>query len=143
MELIAPLDSFTIAVTLMPALLFHLDITRPRSFQFGVEGLLLNNQKGLVFYLSACAIFLNADRRIPFGGIHSSDLMLRLMQLKYPNFPVKMSLEQAQVLFRLCDRYMRVLLLFFAASGEASYVCGRRLLGRAERHDNAGRDQEE
>ena len=34
--------------------------------------------------------------KIPFGGSQASEFMLKLMQLKYPTFPYKMSLDQAE-----------------------------------------------
>ncbi|KAI3658745.1 hypothetical protein MP638_001627 [Amoeboaphelidium occidentale] len=43
-------------------------------------------------------IYHNCCKRISLGGSHASDFMLKLMQLKYPNFPTKMTLEEAQIL---------------------------------------------
>lgn len=40
---------------------------------------------------------LERTKRISFGGTQSTDYMLKLMQLKYPTFPTKMTTTQAQV----------------------------------------------
>ena len=40
---------------------------------------------------------LERTKRISFGGTQSTDYMLKLMQLKYPTFPTKMTATQAQV----------------------------------------------
>ncbi|CAG8436899.1 7622_t:CDS:10 [Ambispora gerdemannii] len=39
---------------------------------------------------------LGQAKRISYGGYTSTDFMLKLMQLKYPTFPTKMSVNQAQ-----------------------------------------------
>jgi actin-related protein 5 len=41
---------------------------------------------------------LSKTKRLAYGGTQSSDYMLKLMQLKYPTFPTKMSSSQAQLL---------------------------------------------
>ncbi|KAI7906081.1 actin-like protein arp5 [Cokeromyces recurvatus] len=41
---------------------------------------------------------LSKTKRINYGGTQSSDYMLKLMQLKYPTFPTKMTGSQAQTL---------------------------------------------
>lgn len=43
---------------------------------------------------------LEQAKRISYGGTQATDYMLKLMQLKYPTFPTKMTTNQAQV----CDR---------------------------------------
>ncbi|CAG8761862.1 26539_t:CDS:10, partial [Dentiscutata erythropus] len=40
---------------------------------------------------------LGQTKRISYGGLTSTDYMLKLMQLKYPTFPTKMTVNQAQV----------------------------------------------
>ncbi|CAG8532542.1 16560_t:CDS:10 [Cetraspora pellucida] len=39
---------------------------------------------------------LGQTKRISYGGLTSTDYMLKLMQLKYPTFPTKMTVNQAQ-----------------------------------------------
>ncbi|KAG9291727.1 hypothetical protein G9A89_012012 [Geosiphon pyriformis] len=39
---------------------------------------------------------LEQAKRISYGGFTSTDFMLKLMQLKYPTFPTKMTINQAQ-----------------------------------------------
>ncbi|CAG8437143.1 4215_t:CDS:10 [Diversispora eburnea] len=39
---------------------------------------------------------LEQTKRISYGGLTSTDYMLKLMQLKYPTFPTKMTINQAQ-----------------------------------------------
>ncbi|CAG8744053.1 1970_t:CDS:10, partial [Acaulospora morrowiae] len=41
---------------------------------------------------------LEQTKRISYGGLTSTDYMLKLMQLKYPTFPTKMTVNQAQYL---------------------------------------------
>lgn len=36
-------------------------------------------------------------KRLPIGGFHTADYMLKLLQLKYHDFPLRMNLNQAQV----------------------------------------------
>lgn len=42
---------------------------------------------------------MQSSCRISYGGTQATDYMLKLMQLKYPTFPTKMTREQAQVRF--------------------------------------------
>ncbi|CAO3678210.1 unnamed protein product [Rhizopus stolonifer] len=41
---------------------------------------------------------LSSTKRINYGGTQATDYMLKLMQLKYPTFPTKMSVSQAEEL---------------------------------------------
>lgn len=45
---------------------------------------------------------LSRTKRLSYGGTQSAEYMLKLMQLKYPTFPTKMSQSQAQ---ELVNRY--------------------------------------
>ncbi|WOO86060.1 Actin-like protein arp5 [Vanrija pseudolonga] len=43
---------------------------------------------------------LSRAKRIPWGGAQAADLMLKLTQLKYPSFPVKVTNSQATFMYR-------------------------------------------
>ncbi|KAG8700208.1 Nuclear actin-protein involved in chromatin remodeling [Ceratobasidium sp. 394] len=47
---------------------------------------------------------LGYSKRIPYGGSQASELLLKLAQVKYPNFPAKVTKEQCTtVLHTLCE----------------------------------------
>lgn len=41
--------------------------------------------------------FLQYHHRISYGGVPASEYMLKLMQMKYPTFPLKMTTTQSDV----------------------------------------------
>ncbi|CAI2176173.1 3524_t:CDS:10 [Funneliformis geosporum] len=44
---------------------------------------------------------LEHTKRISYGGLTATDYMLKLMQLKYPTFPTKMTINQAQTYIKI------------------------------------------
>lgn len=52
-------------------------------------------------------------KRLQFGGCQAAELLFKMIQCKYPNFPVKMSLQQAQcALYKACmvaNEYLSVI----------------------------------
>lgn len=63
------------------------------------DGLIINtssNTTSVVPVLDGKGIF-SACKRVSWGGMQASDLLLRMIQLKYPAFPTKVSSIQASV----------------------------------------------
>lgn len=50
-----------------------------------------------VLFLASVIAKANLIDRISYGGTQASEYMLKLMQLKYPTFPTKVTASQAQV----------------------------------------------
>ncbi|KAJ9115507.1 hypothetical protein QFC22_005265 [Naganishia vaughanmartiniae] len=65
----------------------------------GESGLVINmgNMSTTLIPILNGKSMMNRAKRIPWGGSQASDLTLRLMQLKYPGFPMRVSPRQASV----------------------------------------------
>ncbi|KAJ9095021.1 hypothetical protein QFC21_005814 [Naganishia friedmannii] len=63
----------------------------------GESGLVINmgNMSTTLIPIFNGKSMMNRAKRIPWGGSQASDLTLRLMQLKYPGFPMRVSPRQA------------------------------------------------
>ena len=57
---------------------------------------ILSHSKRFIF-TSATGMLLICGDRIPWGGSQASEYLLKLVQLKYPNFPTRVTLLQSTV----------------------------------------------
>lgn len=56
----------------------------------------LGHTSSYLLPLSNCALAVERVKRLNVGGYYNADFLLKLIQLKYPGFPVKMTHRQAQ-----------------------------------------------
>lgn len=67
----------------------------------GTDGLVISassNMTSVIPVLDGKGIF-STCKRVSWGGIQSADLLLKLIQLKYPAFPTKVNPMQSNVCF--------------------------------------------
>ncbi|WVR03473.1 hypothetical protein IAU60_000464 [Kwoniella sp. DSM 27419] len=85
-----------------PSVTFGIDSLFAFSRQQHQDGLAisLGHQASTVIPVLGGKGILSRAKRIPWGGAHASELMLKLAQLKYPSFPVKVTPPQATFMFR-------------------------------------------
>ncbi|WVQ93832.1 hypothetical protein IAU59_000910 [Kwoniella sp. CBS 9459] len=85
-----------------PAVTFGIDSLFAFSRQKHEDGLAisLGHQASTVIPVLGGKGILSRAKRIPWGGAQASELMLKLAQLKYPSFPLKVTPAQATFMLR-------------------------------------------
>lgn len=84
----------------VPSVCYGIDSLFSFYYNGGTDGVIVsagNNTTHVIPVLKVCGN-LSASKRISWGGIQSTEYLLKLFQLKYPNFPQKMTFTQAQCL---------------------------------------------
>lgn len=84
----------------VPSVCYGIDSLFSFYYNRGTNGVIVsagNNTTHVIPVLKGCGD-LSASKRIAWGGIQSTEYLLKLFQLKYPNFPRKMTFTQAQCL---------------------------------------------
>ncbi|CCJ28673.1 unnamed protein product [Pneumocystis jirovecii] len=84
----------------LPSVCYGIDSFFSFYYNGGVDGIIVsvgNNTTHVIPVLNGSGN-LSASKRISWGGIQSTEYFLKLFQLKYPNFPQKMTFTQAQCL---------------------------------------------
>ncbi|KAG4304836.1 hypothetical protein PORY_001889 [Pneumocystis oryctolagi] len=86
----------------VPSLCYGIDSLFSFYYNGGIDGIVVsvgNNATHVIPVLKGCCSLSASKRyRISWGGIQSTEYLLKLFQLKYPNFPQKMTFSQAQCL---------------------------------------------
>ncbi|KAK8845440.1 hypothetical protein IAR55_006153 [Kwoniella newhampshirensis] len=85
-----------------PAVTYGIDSLFAFSRQRHDDGLAINlgHQSSTIIPILGGKSIPSRAKRIPWGGAHASELMLKLAQLKYPSFPVKVTPAQASFMYR-------------------------------------------
>ncbi|WWC66880.1 uncharacterized protein I206_100787 [Kwoniella pini CBS 10737] len=86
----------------VPSVTFGIDSLFAFSRQKHQDGLAVNlgHQASTVIPILNGKGIMSRAKRIPWGGAHASELMLKLAQMKYPSFPTKVTASQATFMFR-------------------------------------------
>ncbi|OWZ72772.1 hypothetical protein AYX14_01810 [Cryptococcus neoformans] len=85
-----------------PSVAFGVDSLFAFSRQGKKDGLAINlgHQATTIVPIFDGQALVNRSKRISWGGSQASELMLKLAQLKYPSFPVKVTQSQATFMYR-------------------------------------------
>ncbi|KAG5438128.1 hypothetical protein PCANB_002979 [Pneumocystis canis] len=84
----------------VPSVCYGIDCLFSFYYNGGTDGIIVsagNNATHVIPVLKGSGN-LSASKRISWGGIQSTEYLLKLFQLKYPDFPQKMTFTQAQCL---------------------------------------------
>ncbi|KAG8741536.1 Nuclear actin-protein involved in chromatin remodeling [Ceratobasidium sp. 414] len=95
-----------------PSVAYGLDSLMSLHYNTGTPNYALMDSLVVSFNTSSTSVIpvyggralLGYSKRIPYGGSQASELLLKLAQVKYPNFPAKVTKEQCTtVLHTLCE----------------------------------------
>ncbi|EZF75677.1 hypothetical protein H105_02863 [Trichophyton soudanense CBS 452.61] len=85
-----------------PSVAYGIDALFSYKYNFGENGLVISSSHSsthVIPVLGSKALLSNSAR-LNWGGYHSSDYLMKLLRLKYPTFPSKMTESQIQSLVR-------------------------------------------